>query len=352
MGVHNEKNAYYNLLRKEMKKSYDLILTSEYNREYSFKMNQFASIKKGKIFDILMGETYDWKFYLLNKLDLGENNEGTWEKYLFDLIEKEIKDNEQMFEIYFFENNIFMNQFSLRNNPSIVLTDSEKNHDDFKKKHEKLLSLCDIEEIEEYYEKPIKDKKKVSMGSKEMELFNVNIDESIAKEIEIKDKKKIDEKETYRMMTTSKLNKSDAKLLNKDINEENQNKYFSFQIRRHINLIRMQLENKKHPLNIILKKFSEIYTIYINKCYDTINKEDDKKIEETKDNIIKDIQDFIDIIAVALKLFYMKSINYDYFEYEKDEFINLICYIYLSINLWRIVFLNFLNYQTKKNKKN
>jgi len=64
------------------------------------------------------------------------------------------------------------------------------------------------------------------------------------------------------------------------------------------------------------------------------------------------LQDFIDIIAVALKLFYMKSINYDYFEYEKDEFINLICYIYLSINLWRIVFLNFLNYQTKKNKKN
>ena len=165
------------------------------------------------------------------------------------------------------------------------------------------------------------------MGSKEMELFNVNIDEFIAEEIEIKDKKKIDEKETYRMMTTSKLYKFDAKLLNKDINEENQNKYFSFQIRRHINLIRMQLENKKHPLNIILKKFSEIYTIYINKCYDTINKEDDKKIEETKDNIIKDIQDFIDIIAVALKLFYMKSINYDYFEYEKDEFINLICYI-------------------------
>ena len=66
-----------------------------------------------------------------------------------------------MFEIYFFENNIFMNQFSLRNNPSIVLTDSEKNPDDFKKKHEKLLSLCDIEEIEEYYEKPTKDKKKL-----------------------------------------------------------------------------------------------------------------------------------------------------------------------------------------------
>ena len=337
MGVHNEKNAYYNLLQKEMKKSYDLIVTSEYNREYSFKMNQFASIKKRRVFDILMGETYDWKFYLLNKLDYGENNEGTWKKYLFDFIENEKKDNKNnIYEKYFLENDIFINQFTLRNNPSIALTDSEKNHDKSKKKDEKLLSLLnDSEEIEDYYGKSNKNKKNVretpSRESLEFELSKINIDESKAEEIEIKDEIKIDEsdksKGSHRKITSSKLNKSDAKLLNKDINEENQNKYYSYQIRRHINLIRIQLENQKHPLNIIIKKFSEVYTFYINKCYDTINKEDDKKIEETKDDIIKNIQDFIDIIAVALKLFYMKSINYDYFEYEKDEFINLICFI-------------------------
>ena len=337
MGVHNEKNAYYNLLQKEMKKSYDLIVTSEYNREYSFKMNQFASIKKRRVFDILMGETYDWKFYLLNKLDYGENNEGTWKKYLFDFIENEKKDNKNnIYEKYFLENDIFINQFTLRNNPSIALTDSEKNHDNSKKKDEKLLSLLnDSEEIEDYYGKSNKNKKNVretpSRESLEFELSKINIDESKAEEIEIKDEIKIDEsdksKGSHRKITSSKLNKSDAKLLNKDINEENQNKYYSYQIRRHINLIRIQLENQKRPLNIIIKKFSEVYTFYINKCYDTINKEDDKKIEETKDDIIKNIQDFIDIIAVALKLFYMKSINYDYFEYEKDEFINLICFI-------------------------
>ena len=368
MGVHNEKNTYYNLLQKEMKKSYDLIVTSEYNREYSFKMNQFASIKKRRVFDILMGETYDWKFYLLNKLDYGENNEGKWEKFLFDFIENEIKDNEKkIYEKYFLENNIFMNQFTLRNNPSIALTDSEKNHDNSKKKDEKLLSLLnDSEEIEDYYEgRHNKNKKNVrgnpSVASQEFELSKININESKAEDrIEIKDEIKIDEsnkqKEPHRKITSSKLNKSDAKLLNKDINEENQNKYYSYQIRRHINLIRIQLEKPKHPLNIIIKKFSEVYTFYINKCYDTINKEDDKKIEETKDNIIKNIQDFIDIISVALKLFYMKSINYDYFEYEKDEFINLICFILfkhkpLVNSLFRFFELSNKKKQEKLNEK-
>ena len=207
-------------------------------------MNQFASIKKRRVFDILMGETYDWKFYLLNKLDYGENNEGTWKKYLFDFIENEKKDNKNnIYEKYFLENDIFINQFTLRNNPSIALTDSEKNHDNSKKKDEKLLSLLnDSEEIEDYYGKSNKNKKNVretpSRESLEFELSKINIDESKAEEIEIKDEIKIDEndksKGSHRKITSSKLNKSDARLLNKDINEENQNKYFSFQIRRHI----------------------------------------------------------------------------------------------------------------------
>ena len=110
------------------------------------------------------------------------------------------------------------------------------------------------------------------------------------------------------------------------MDEKNQNKYYSYQVRKHIDLIRRQLDNPKHPIYIIIKKFSEIYFNYLNKCYDKVkNNEDINK--KTKDSVIKDIQDFIDIIAIALKLFYMKSINYDYFEHEKDEFINLVCQI-------------------------
>ena len=340
MGVHNEKNEYYNLLQKELKKSHDLIITSEFNKEYSFKVNKFASTKKRRIFDILMGETYDWKFYLLNKLDPKYSNnqydEGKWENHLYNFIENEIKDNdEKVFEKYFLENEIFLNQFTLRNYPSIALTDSKK------KRNEKLLSLLfDTEEIEVYSGKPIKDKKKDKGKPRteslefEMSQINININESKTEENENKDNInniKIDgnkeNKGKHRKMTSSTLTKSEAILLSKDITEENQNKYYSYQIRKHINLIRDQLERKGHPFNSIIKKFSEIYESYIKKCYNKINKDDEKKIEETKLEIIKDIQNFIDMIAVALKLFYMKSINYDYFEYEKDEFINLICFI-------------------------
>ena len=337
MGVHNEKNEYYNLLQKELKKSHDLIITSEFNKEYSFKVNKFASTKKRRIFDILMGETYDWKLYLLNKLDPKYSNnqydEGKWENHLYNFVENEI--NEKVYEKYFLENEIFLNQFTLRNYPSIALTDSKK------KRNEKLLSLLfDTEEIEVYSGKPIKDKKKDKGKPRteslefEMSQINININESKTEENENKDNInniKIDgnkeNKGKHRKMTSSTLTKSEAILLSKDITEENQNKYYSYQIRKHINLIRDQLERKGHPFNSIIKKFAEIYGSYINKCYDTINKDDEKKIEETKLDIIKNIQDFIDIIAVALKLFYMKSINYDYFEYEKDEFINLICFI-------------------------
>ena len=364
MGVHNEKNEYYNLLQKELKKSHDLIITSEFNKEYSFKVNKFASTKKRRIFDILMGETYDWKFYLLNKLDPKYSNnqydEGKWENHLYNFIENEIKDNhEKVYEKYFLENEIFLNQFTLRNYPSIALTDSKK------KRNEKLLSLLfDTEEIEVYSGKPIKDKKKDKGKPRsdslefEMSQINININESKTEENENKDNInniKIDgnkeNKGKHRKMTSSTLTKSEAILLSKDITEENQNKYYSYQIRKHINLIRDQLERKGHPFNSIIKKFSEIYESYINKCYNKINKDDEKKIEETKLVIIKDIQNFIDMIAVALKLFYMKSINYDYFEYEKDEFINLICFILFKEKSFESSLFKFFELSNKKKQE-
>ena len=364
MGVHNEKNEYYNLLQKELKKSHDLIITSEFNKEYSFKVNKFASTKKRRIFDILMGETYDWKFYLLNKLDPKYSNnqydEGKWENHLYNFIENEIKDNdEKVYEKYFLENEIFLNQFTLRNYPSIALTDSKK------KRNEKLLSLLfDTEEIEVYSGKPIKDKKKDKGKPRteslefEMSQINININESKTEENENKDNInniKIDgnkeNKGKHRKMTSSTLTKSEAILLSKDITEENQNKYYSYQIRKHINLIRDQLERKGHPFNSIIKKFSEIYESYIKKCYNKINKDDEKKIEETKLVIIKDIQNFIDMIAVALKLFYMKSINYDYFEYEKDEFINLICFILFKEKSFESNLFKFFELSNKKKQE-
>ncbi len=285
MGIQNTKKSYYELLRKNMKKSYDLIETNEFNQEFSFKISQFNSTKKRtKNFDILIGETFDWKFYLLNKLEKKLNAIGNWENELNTFIETEFTDK-KTYENYFLENEIFLNQFYLRNNPQQALNDS-------KGLHEPLLTLLfDTNEIETYFNEISK----------------------------LPDR--------LRTFTNGKLRNSEKSFLSENIlDEKNQNKYYSYQVRKHIDLIRRQLDNPKHPIYIIIKKFSEIYFNYLNKCYDKVkNNEDINK--KTKDSVIKDIQDFIDIIAIALKLFYMKSINYDYFEHEKDEFINLVCQI-------------------------
>ena len=285
MGIQNTKKSYYELLRKNMKKSYDLIETNEFNQEFSFKISQFNSTKKRtKNFDILIGETFDWKFYLLNKLEKKLNAIGNWENELNTFIETEFT-YKKTYENYFLENKIFLNQFYLRNNPQQALNDS-------KGLHEPLLTLLfDKNEIETYFNEISK----------------------------LPDR--------LRTFTNGKLRNSEKSFLSENIlDEKNQNKYYSYQVRKHIDLIRRQLDNPKHPIYIIIKKFSEIYFNYLNKCYDKVkNNEDINK--KTKDSVIKDIQDFIDIIAIALKLFYMKSINYDYFEHEKDEFINLVCQI-------------------------
>ena len=285
MGIQNTKKSYYELLRKNMKKSYDLIETNEFNQEFSFKISQFNSTKKRtNNFDILIGETFDWKFYLLNKLEKKLNAIGNWENELNTFIETEFTDK-KTYENYFLENKIFLNQFYLRNNPQQALNDS-------KGLHEPLLTLLfDTNEIETYFNEISK----------------------------LPDR--------LRTFTNGKLRNFEKSFLSENIlDEKNQNKYYSYQVRKHIDLIRRQLDNPKHPIYIIIKKFSEIYFNYLNKCYDKVkNNEDINK--KTKDSVIKDIQDFIDIIAIALKLFYMKSINYDYFEHEKDEFINLVCQI-------------------------
>ena len=327
MGVQNDKISYYGHLQKKMKKSYDSIQKNEFNREYSFKMSQFVSSKKNKNYEISIGKNLDWKFYLINRLDKDENDDkiGNWENDLHHFIENEFI-IDKSFEKYILENEMFLSQFTLRNYPQLALKDSKNLHEPL------LFLLFDNEELETYSEESFKNKKynKHKKRNKSKQKEEPKNNELCLINYQSKEKEKNDNnnknKQIQKVLTISKLNESELNFLTNNLSEEINDKYYSFQIRKHINLIRRQLEKQNHPINRIIKYFSEIYTIYINKCYDNVKK-DKYKIEITKNDIIIDIQNFIDIIAIALKLFYMKSINYDYFEYEKDEFINLICFI-------------------------
>ena len=61
------------------------------------------------------------------------------------------------------------------------------------------------------------------------------------------------------------------------------------------------------------------------------NKENNKECMKKRREIIKEIQNFIEIKQDVLKLFYSKSINYKYYIDEKDEIINLLSYILFNI---------------------
>ena len=112
MGAHQEEKAskslYYNILEKDLKKSYDEIKNSKFNIEFSLKMNQFISTNKRRIINIVEG-SIDWKSYLLNKLN--SNDENSWELPLFNYVYSEFE-QKKLEKKYFFEDEIFLINFS------------------------------------------------------------------------------------------------------------------------------------------------------------------------------------------------------------------------------------------------
>ena len=160
---------------------------------------------------------------------------------------------------------------------------------------------------------------------------------------------------------SEKLLKSNENLISEnEIEEENslrsdyksKNEQFEKKL---ISIIKSQLEFNFHPINAIINKFSNLYTDIINnKIKETYDNDIIKKI---KSGIIEDIQNFIELMKVTLKLFYVKLINYEHFLDEKDETFNLISSILFNMkNFYQSLFKLFelsnkKKYQDLENKK-
>ena len=342
MGINQEssKSSYYKFMRKELKKSYDNIISNDFNKNYSLQMSKFNSEKKKKKYiDDDEGDIIDWKIFLLNQFSTSDKK--SWKYSIFNFIKNEHDYKVQNYEIYFLENEIFMNQFSLLINPKLYM----KNRID---EENPILYLFSKEELEEYTE--IKDK---------FEDYNINKNNE---EEEINEKEimlEIDDVEDAK----GKLKRHKSKILNitksmeglysfeslKTFNEKNINEINTYKIREHITLIRSQLNKENHPILKIIKKFSENYAQIIKIRYESIKKINDiGKINDVKNKIIKDIQTFVEIISVGLKLFYSKTINYEIFVSERDEFINLICYFLFKDDNFYINLFSFFELSNKE----
>ena len=291
----SSNKSYYNLIQKEIKNSYDYIQTSEFNQKYSMKKNKFVIDNSKKINLIKTQEKMiDWKAYLLNELSTRETQ--GWKPNLYYFISR-LPHN---YKIYLFENEIFTEQYALLNFPLYYLKDS-------KRKNEPILFLFGTDELEYY-----SSKEKIGEKIREEKRNDIQKDKNIK-----------------RSLIKGSLTEDEIFIDNQELsNNKILNKYNSYKIREHIAIIRKQIEDIKHPINIIITKFAEIYTEKLNKEYKTLKEENiPKEIIRIKENVINDIQTFIEIISVALKLFYAKTINYEFFISERDEFINLICFI-------------------------
>ena len=310
---HKSSRSYYNLMKKELKKSYDKIIESDFNKNYSIQLKKFEAEKKKKIY-LNDGEIIDWKSFLLFKFYVKKTS--SWQYYLYNYIQNDL--NYSNFQIYYFENQIFTEQFFLLSFPQFYLKDSDR-------LNEPILFLYEQNELKSSYKNQNKlNKKKEKEKRKEIEMKKINeADKNYQK-------KKIEEKMYLNISPSDTIIQNE---LNIDIDnladEKVLNKFNSYKIREHINLIRKQLEsiNHHHPINAIIKKFAEFYSDILIKEFNSLQNADIRKIEKSKEKLVNEIKNFIEIISVALKLFYSKTVNYEFFVSERDEFFNLICYI-------------------------
>ena len=310
---HKSSRSYYNLMKKELKKSYDKIIESDFNKNYSIQLKKFEAEKKKKIY-LNDGEIIDWKSFLLFKFYVKKTS--SWQYYLYNYIQNDL--NYSNFQIYYFENQIFTEQFFLLSFPQFYLKDSDR-------LNEPILFLYEQNELKSSYKNQNKlNKKKEKEKRKEIEMKKINETDKNYQ------KKKIEEKMYLNISPSDTIIQNE---LNIDIDnladEKVLNKFNSYKIREHINLIRKQLEsiNHHHPINAIIKKFAEFYSDILIKEFNSLQNADIRKIEKSKEKLVNEIKNFIEIISVALKLFYSKTVNYEFFVSERDEFFNLICYI-------------------------
>ena len=374
---------FYKMAQEKMGKSYRQIHKNKLYSNFIVNTNKFVADRK-KIYKNINSEDWnniDWKSLLIDKFY--SQDKKSWKYKLYMLISVDKDKYFTNYRLYLLQNKFFVEQFYHLNLPPV-------NKKIFGNIHVPIMTILTQEELKSYSEKKIKKRKKEKNESIEIELKNVDI--KTEKEYD-EDEDKYNSIINRKLTEANVIGKEPANNGSNKDEEEFINKLNSYRIQRLINLIRVSIEEikdeenkfiirKNHPIYIIIDKFSKYFTEELNQWFDCFkdkvpelhsfiknakyncgddliienssnsssskediitfiikNKLEDKIDDELKGEInykkmqvIKDIQSFIDTTSISLKLFYSKSINYQLFISEKDEFINLISYFLFKEN--------------------
>ena len=322
------KKQYYKFLNSTIKQFYERNHYNRFNQGYSLLINRFTSRRQST--RILMDEDADydinWKNYLLEKLE-NDPNEQNWKRSLYNIIKKET-----FIKQYYFQNKSFFEEFSFLTDPKTskkegifnsLLTEpvlSSIDSRELKSLSKSVLSFCLNPSLND-------DQMVTDYNGKNLDYSN-DIDHHLTMNISMES-------------ITSTMANSDPKY------EAQLN---SRKIKGYIKIIKNHLDNKSHPITIIINRFIEVFKPYLNKAeQECKNKKMDKnECSKIGRKIVTQIQNFIETMQVVLKLFYSKSINYKYFIDEKDEIINLICYILFNHQtIYRLLanIFSYMNYE-------
>ena len=374
---------FYKMAQEKLGKSYRQIHKNKLYSNFIVNTNKFVADRK-KIYKNINSEDWnniDWKSLLIDKFY--SQDKKSWKYKLYMLISVDKDKYFTNYRLYLLQNKFFVEQFYHLNLPPV-------NKKIFGNIHVPIMTILTQEELKNYSEKKIKKRKKEKNESIEIELKNVDI--KTEKEYD-EDEDKYNSIINRKLTEANVIGKEPANNGSNKDEEEFINKLNSYRIQRLINLIRVSIEEikdeenkliikKTHPIYIIIDKFSKYFTEELNQWFDCFkdkvpelhsfiknakyncgddlikenssisssskediitfiikNKLEDKIDDELKGEInykkmqvIKDIQSFIDTTSISLKLFYSKSINYQLFISEKDEFINLISYFLFKEN--------------------
>ena len=299
MGVCSNKISYYNYMKKVLKNNYDENYSSLFNKNFGFQKNKFIQRKLSKNNNAPINYYLNWKNYLLEKLKL--YNSKSWNYALYNSL---INDEFNTINEFLYQNEIFFEEFSVLNMPKSLEKIDKKNTELNK---DNVLYPFDSDEIKN--------------ASNDISFDMTNEDRKndcgIINNIENSNDK---EQISYHLTLDVKNESIESNLVENPKFEVKSN---INQIKKYCRIIIKQLKDKFHPINIIIKKFTDIFVPYLN---NKMNKHKDE-LDKVKNRIIKDLQYFIEIMQVTLKLFYINSINYKFFVSERDEFINIISYI-------------------------
>ena len=294
----NLKYSYYDLIDKTLKKRYDKNRKDLFNQNYSLFAKDFKkSYINQKIVVTRLASYYiPWKSYLMRGLDNFANEKGyLWAKTLYDYVS-----NENFPEQNKYQNMFFYQEFEILSYPKIKNNNIEKTN--FFAKNNELNddTFDDINFVNENAIDP------------NDPLYSIKL------------------RVTNNLMGSfiSGGSGSPNSSLRNDPNYEY--KYNKNKIKDYMEIFKEHLMIREHPIYSIIINFINDFIQYVN---NTINFYEDNRIsnlqgcQEKAEDIIQQLQDFIVLLQNVIKLFYSRSVSYAYFKDEKDEFLNLICFI-------------------------